>query len=404
MKPISNTSRITLLDLSRGIALLGILIMNIRLFSEPYSAYFSPSDLSDFSVLDKTWWAFQYLFADQKFMAMFSMLFGASAALIIDKYDGASFAGMRYFLRRQSILLLIGLCHAYLIWHGDILTYYAVCGLLLLPFIKAPIWSVLLCALALLTVGSVKSLLTYSTLVELAPRTLHFVLQQNFANLVHPDKQEIVAFTGSWMEQIAMRSQLAWHFHSSTFFEWGIFRVGGLMLLGLALYRIGFIRGACSLNRYKVIAALCLTIGISLSAIGFYLNWQAEWQFIYHFFKNSLWNYWGSVVTACGYFAIIALLHAYSGLAMIKNALQNIGRMALSNYLLQSALCSILFYGFGWFGQVTGAQCLLIILPMWILQIVLSNLWLRFHSMGPLEKIWRDLSVNGRVQKQTVSD
>ncbi|WP_125779044.1 DUF418 domain-containing protein [Pseudoalteromonas rubra] len=387
-----NQSRHTLLDVIRGAAVLGILLMNIRLFSEPYAAYFSPLMLSTHSSLGHLWWQLQHLLADQKFMAIFSMLFGASTALICDKRSQAGQSPYGYYFKRLLILLAFGLVHAYLIWHGDILVYYAVCGVIPLLFVRAPAGLTLFCGLATLAMGSINSLTTFAALKQLPEHILFDVITQHFAHSALINQAELDAFSGNWFEQLAMRAQLAKEFHLSTFPAWGVFRVSGLMLIGLALYRFGFISGHLSRRFYGYFALCAIPVGITMSLAGLWFNHQQQWLFPDYFFRYALWNYWGSVLTACGYMALLAYISLRSWLSRLRDYLSLVGRMALSNYLLQSLLCSVWFYGLGFYANTGAVGAILTIATVWMIQLGLSKWWLMHYPSGPAELLWRTLS------------
>lgn len=387
-----NQPRQTLLDVIRGTAVLGILLMNIRLFSEPYAAYFSPLAHTDQSISGHLWWQIQYLFADQKFMAIFSMLFGASTALICDKQLTIGKSPYGYYLRRLAMLLLIGLIHAYLIWHGDILVYYALCGLLPLLFIRVSALLTLLFGLLILAAGSANSLMTFNALKHLPDPVLSEVVAQHFAHSVVVNQAELDAFTSGWLEQVSMRAHLAAEFHLSTFPAWGVFRVSGLMLIGLALYRFGFISGHLSCRSYRNVALLATPAGMVLSFIGLWFNQHQHWQFPEYFFKNTLWNYWGSVLTACGYIALLAYISKRAWLKHCRDYLGLVGRMALSNYLLQSLLCTFWFYGLGFYANTQISGAVITIMVIWAIQLYGSKRWMERYSSGPVELLWRKLS------------
>ncbi len=388
-------ARIELLDLIRGAAVLGILLMNIRLFSEPYAVYFNPQAIEQQSDSSLTWWCFQYLVADQKFMAIFSMLFGASTALICDKLILRGINPWFRYCRRLFILLLIGLFHAYIIWHGDILTFYALCGLVPLLFLRFN-WPVpISVGLLILLLGSIKSFGSFQTLVALPQGTLNQIIGTAFSHSILVNQVEIMSFQGNWLEQWAMRFELATHFHFSSFLAWGIYRVTGLMLVGLGLYRAGFFTGKFSLQQYAWIALFTLAFGFCLSIYGLVQNLLEGWVFPNYFFKNALWNYWGSLLVACGYVSLLAIISKRKLFAGVQESLQNIGKAALSNYLLQSVLCTAWFYGFSQFAKTSALQSLLVIAAVWCVQVAATNWWLKYHQMGPIEYLWRRWSGEG---------
>lgn len=392
--------RIELLDFIRGVAVLGILLMNIRLFSEPYAAYFSPLTSLDQTTFGRWWWIFQAIFADQKFMAMFSMMFGASTAMICDNLIKQGKSPYRYYAQRLLILLLIGLIHAYLIWHGDILVFYAICGFAPLILLRFS-WHVpLILGTLSLMLGSLKSYETYLSLASLPSEVIDNIIQSSFSHSVQANSNEILAFQGTWIEQLNMRIKLAHHFHADTFLAWGIYRVTGLMLIGLAVYRLGFITGRCRKFTYVTVGIFSLAVGCTMSAIGLVLNEQEGWVFPNFFFKNNLWNYWGSVLVAIGYIAMLTLISQLNVLTKLEHYIQSIGRTALTNYLFQSLICTSLYYGLNMYAQKTSKTAILIVMSVWLSQLVLSNFWLKYYRMGPVEWLWRILSGRNKIKSQ----
>ena len=397
--------RIALLDIIRGVAVLGILIMNIRLFSEPSAAYFNPLAYNDHIGLDKLWFQFQFLFADQKFMAIFSMLFGASTAIICDGLAKRGQPVFQTYAKRIAGLFLIGLIHAYLLWQGDILVPYALGAAI--PFI-ARNWNwriTITLGVMLLAVGSVMSLGAFES-ISSAPSHI----QAKIASIYWlPDDAdlaaEVAAYTGSYMEHWPWRAEAAFSMQTDIFISWGLWRVGGMMLIGLALYRQGFLRGHLEGKTYGIVALLCLSIGWVLVANGLISNEQAGWTFPHSFFKAAAWNYWGSALVAIGYIALFGWLLKSTRFRVGFQALANVGRAALSNYLFQSVVGITVFYGFGLglFGQLERFQTIPIVLGIWAIQLWLSTLWFKHHNKGPVEAIWHKFTYSswfGRTAKE----
>jgi uncharacterized protein len=167
--PIAQSERIDSLDVLRGFALLGILLMNIQMFAMPYSAYLHPTLYGDFTGANHLVWFLCRIFADQKFMTIFSMLFGAGVIVFTTRVQerGGSPARLHYF--RSFWLLAIGLMHAYLLWPGDILVSYAVCAMLVYPFRKLSPTPFLVIGLRVVSVGSVLTLMDTLALTMLPP-------------------------------------------------------------------------------------------------------------------------------------------------------------------------------------------------------------------------------------------
>lgn len=382
--------RIALLDIVRGLAVLGILLMNIRLFSEPYAAYFNPKAYGSYEGLNALWFHFQFLFADQKFMAIFSMLFGASTAIICDGLVRRGDPVAYTFAKRNFGLLLIGAAHAYLLWHGDILVPYAICSFA--PFLMRNVrWQLVAATgLALLLIGTALSYGGYQSL-SAAPEHIQ---QAMAAEMWQPTGAaiavEVATFQSGWLDQLALRAALALSFETDTFAAWGFWRISGLMLLGLSLYRSGFLKGQLSAKGYGVAAILCLIVGFSLVNNGLQANINADWAFPYSMLKATIWNYWGSFITAIGYMSLIGFLLTATSFRFGFHTLSNVGKAALSNYLFQTVACTLIFYGhgFGLFGTLERYEAAFVVVGVWTTQMILSNWWFKSHSKGPLEDLW----------------
>lgn len=386
----SAKKRIELLDIVRGMAVLGILLMNIRLFSEPSAAYFNPLVYSDHAGANKIWWVFQAMVADQKFMAIFSMLFGASTAIICDGLARRGDPVFSTYAKRIFGLLIIGLIHAYLLWSGDILVSYALGSFI--PFL-ARNWRWQYSALAglgLLAFGTLMSLGAYYSISGLPPEIQADIAAQYWL----PDDQsladEIAAHRGNYGAHFLYRIHHAFEFQTDIFISWGIWRVGGVMLLGLALYRQGFLRGILAGKTYGLLALACLPIGYGLAGTGLIANEAQGWSFPYSFFAGNLWNYWGSLFVALGYLSLFGWLLVATRFRLGFAALANVGKAALTNYLFQTVACISIFYGFGGglFGQLERAETAMVVALVWAVQLALSTWWFKTHSKGPVEAIW----------------
>jgi uncharacterized protein len=386
--------RIELLDIVRGLALLGILLMNIRLFSGPYAGYFNPNILGELSTADKAWWDFTHIVANQKFMAIFSMLFGASTAIICDGIARRKGTIFQTFSKRIFILLLIGLIHAHLIWRGDILVPYALASFI--PFFMRNVrwqYSAIL-GLVFLGIGTLMTLEGQTQISALPPEILNMVAVDMWQPTAETLQAEIKAYQGGWFDHFSHRTASAWHFETEIFLQWGVWRIGGTMLLGLALYRSGFLGGKLSGRTYGLYAAVCLLVGFAIVFTGLKELNATDWAFPYAMLAGDLWNYWGSILVSIGYISLIGFLLNSTSFRFGFNALANVGKTALSNYLFQSVACVTVFYGFGGgqFGELMGAAAIPVILGVWAAQLVLSGLWLKHYDKGPLEGLWHRIT------------
>ncbi|MEM6792517.1 MAG: DUF418 domain-containing protein [Acidobacteriota bacterium] len=394
--PTRPSHRIASLDVLRGFALLGILLMNIQSFARPQASYMNPTAWGSFSGHEPILWALVHAVADQKFMTLFSLLFGAGIALMTDRLekrnDQASPLPMHYW--RTFLLLLIGLSHAYLLWFGDILVTYALCGFLVVLFRRLEAKNLIVLGLASLIVGTLLSLaagwsLPFWTAADLEAQQAEW---RPSAELL---KSEIEIYRSDWWTQMQHRVPAAFFVHSSLFLLWGGWRAGGLMLIGMALYRSGVLTGERSPALYRQLMGASFALGIPLVLVGILTNFAADWSLEYSMFLGSQWNYWGSLGISFGYLGGVMLLCRQGTWPALQRRLAAVGRMALTNYLLQSALCTLIFYGgvgLGLFGRVDRAGLILVCAAVWTLQLAVSEMWLRRFHFGPAEWLWRSMT------------
>ena len=393
MKPVEKTNRIQSLDLLRGIAILGILIMNIQSFAMPSSAYNNPLAFGDLSGFNKITWILSHLFADQKFMSIFSILFGAGIVLITEKKELLTGSSVKLHYIRNLILLLIGLIHAHLIWYGDILVAYALCSFIVYPLRKLSPRKLLISGLLIVSVPSfLNGLFQFS--LPFMPASELQDLRLDWAPTNELIEQEITAFTGSISSQIKINSQQALFLETFVFLIQFLWRAGGLMLVGMALYRWGVLSAVRSRSFYLKSAFYSLIIGFPIVIYGIYMNFTMNWDFQYSMFTGSQFNYWGSLFIAYGYISLIMVFTQSDNHNTIKKYLASIGQMALTNYILHSFIGILIFFGigFGLFGKIDRSLQMLIISAIWIFQYFASEKWLNFYKFGPLEWVWRSLT------------
>lgn len=400
------SSRIDSLDLLRGFALLGILIMNIQSFAMPSQGYFNPFAFNGIegSVLDTQGmellnlngitYMFAHIFADQKFMTIFALLFGVGIALMVETHknkpplvNGKPTTSLRFLLRRNFFLLLIGLGHTYLIWEGDILVTYSLCGFFVIWFRNKSV-------VFLISLASFLFMLPIFMFcmvgIFMPPELVTTELEADW--IISAEQLQSISeiMRSNWLEQMTYRAPAALEIQIELFLIYSFWRVSSLMLLGMALHKLGLFRNKISpatLGKWALIAA---PTGWSLTAWGVYQNDIYQWHAFYSNVFGSQFNYFGSLISGIGY--IFGLLYVAQHIpAWICCVLQSVGCTALSNYILQSLICGLIFYGhgFGLFAQLDRLQQLLIVPVIWVLQSILSTLWLKHFRQGPLERFWR---------------
>ncbi len=392
--PIRPTERIVAIDVLRGFALLGILIMNIQGFSMPAAAYLNPTVYGDLSGANRWVWILSHVFADQKFMTIFSLLFGAGIVLMCAKLDARGQRAWAVHYRRTFWLLIFGLAHAYLLWSGDILVAYALCGFWVYWLRRLrPGWQM---ALGILVV-SISALLmmgTGLTMQFIPPETLQ-ELRADWQPTAETITREVDAYQGNWLAQMAARVPASVDFQTLGLLFWANWRAGGLMLMGMALYRWGVLTGGRSRSFYIGMAALGLAIGLPVVSGGVIQNFAHNWTMEFsRFGLGAQANYWGSLFVSAGYIGLLMLFARSRALPRLQDALAAVGRTALTNYLLQTILATAIFYGqgLGLFGSVERVGQIGIVAAIWVVQLVVSPLWLRYYRFGPFEWLWRSLT------------
>lgn len=385
--------RIDALDALRGFALLGILLANILywsgwgLMSEAQHVALAGAD-------GAAWhYRFHHLLIDGKFYTLFSLLFGAGFALQLARIEGRGGNGLAIYRRRVLVLLGIGLIHSCLIWDGDILTLYALLGLILPLFIRWSDARLAITALILIFAVPFAGVALFEAL-GWAPHTALFNLGDSVAlalgTRLTEDNGVAVLASGRW-------DQLAAWIISGPIYAWGIKleswripKVLGIMLLGLIVGRWfagGRLPGDQTLLRRTLLAGLLLGLPPTLAYAFMPKQDQADWSSLL-----------GTVPMALAYGAAFLLVwpHARGVLQLFVAP----GRMALTNYLSQTLIGIALFYGvgFGLVGQVKPLGIYAIALGIFAFQIVFSRWWLARHAMGPMERLWRNLTYGRRSQ------
>ena len=403
------SNRIVTLDIVRGVAVMGILVMNIAAFALPYPAYANPAAYGGDSELDLASWAFNFLIFDGKMRGLFSILFGASTLLVIERATDAGRGGAKVHFARMAVLLGFGLVHFYFIWFGDILALYALCGMLLYFFRnKSPRdlvrWAVAFLSLSVIYFGLIGLTGALAGNPNIPP--------QAAAEMI--ESREVIEFElGASSPQIAndlalYRSDYAsivdsrlngrtWEPFMSVF-GFG-FETLGLMFLGMALFKSGFLTGDWEPASYRRWALRCAAI--ALPPLAFLVWWQASADFdaVRVFLALIALSVPFDVLMAVGWAAAIIWWARVGPMPPLRARVAAAGRMAFTNYLATSIIMTSIFYGYGLglFGDVSRAGLWLFVLSMWALILAWSKPWLdRFHY-GPLEWLWRSLS---RLQLQ----
>ncbi len=420
-EPVTASERYFAVDLLRGFALLGILAMNIVAFGWPMAAYSDPTRGGGFEGLDRGIWFFNHMFFEMKMMTIFSMLFGAGLVLMDQRAEahGAKIRGVYY--RRILWLLAIGLVHAYLIWNGDILVMYAETGLLLYLFrnlrpktliILGISASLLVLPLFFGFVGAINYMRVTSARVEAQIKAnekpssfdqkIHDVWEKNFKEEFNPTPEkraeswnkELAAYRGGYLGIVKFRAKNLLIEQTIGFLLGGFLLTGSRMLLGMGLMKLGVFSAQRSRKFYWWLLGIGYGVGLPLMVIDARQLIAHNFSLEYGLSGAFLINLFGSVVVALGHVGLLMLIVQSGALSWLTQRLAAVGRMALSNYLTHSIVCTTLFYGyaFGLFGTINRTGLALIVLTIWILQLVISPIWLKHFRFGPAEWVWRSLT------------
>jgi uncharacterized protein len=391
--PVTSGERIVSMDVLRGFAILGILVMNVQSFSMIEAAYLNPTAYGDLSGVNRLVWTLSHLFADQKFISIFSMLFGAGIVLFATRLKTRGVRPGPVHYRRTFWLLFIGLAHGFLLWYGDILAIYALMSFIVYLFWRRSPTALLITGLIVVSVSSGLYWLSGTTITLAPPQALEGV-----SAFWSPSQEAIAAdmaaMGGSWTEQMAVRvpgMAASLTVVLGMFYAW---RTGGLMLVGMALYKWGVLSAERSRRFYTTVAAAGFVIGLPVIYQGVVRRFADGWSVPYSFFHGWQYNYWGSLFVAMAYVAVVMLLVRSGRLARLRLALAAAGRMAFTNYLMQTVICTTIFYGhgLGLYGQVDRVYQALIVLAIWALQLWFSSWWLERFRFGPAEWLWRTLT------------
>lgn len=390
-------ARITTLDVIRGAAVMGILVANLPAFALPEAAYFSPAAWGGSTGPNQWVWLATFVLVEGKMRGLFTLLFGASMLLVIDRAEtkGQNAAAVHY--RRMAVLLLIGCLHLYLFWWGDILSHYALVGSIAFLFHRLPARSLVIAGLLLLALdwitGIMGTLAIFASGARNTPAAIATwdAFATSFGVPPAADlASQIAAIRGGFAEGVAWR----WSNAAGPFSTLSLVGPETLsaMLIGMATFRSGFITGTWPRARYRRWAIVCL----GLSLVGYALLGRAT---IAHGFDQR-WVFLGSVgasapirlLGAIGYAALAMLLIRPGG--WLTARLAATGRAAFTNYLGTTVLMTFIFsgWGLGQFARWDRATLYWLVPVAWAIMLSWSRPWLARYRFGPMEWAWRSLA------------
>ena len=403
------SDRILTLDIVRGVAVMGILVMNIAAFAMPFPAYANPAAYGGDSGLDLASWAFNFLILDGKMRGLFSILFGASTLLVIERATASGRGGAKAHYARMLVLLGFGLIHFYFIWFGDVLALYALSGMLLYFFRnrspRALIrWAVAFLSLSVIyfaLIGLTGALADNPNLPPAAAANMsesRNVIESDFGADSPKIASELALYQSDYATIVDSRLNGRRYEPFLSFFGFGLETLG-LMFLGMAMFKLGFLTGEWEKARYRRWALRSAVI--ALPPLAFLAWWQASANFdaVRVFLAFLALSVPFDVLLAVGWAAAIIWWVKRGSHPALKARVAAAGRMAFTNYLATSVIMTSLFYGYGLglFGEVSRAALWIFVLGMSGLILLWSKPWLDRFQYGPLEWLWRSLA---RLQLQ----
>ncbi|MDX5626481.1 MULTISPECIES: DUF418 domain-containing protein YeiB [unclassified Brenneria] len=372
------SSRIATLDFARGVAVLGILLMNITAFGLPKAAYLNPAYQGLPAPSDVWTWAIMDLTVQAKFLTLFSLLFGAGLQLLLSR-------GTAWIHARLFWLMIMGLIHTIFFWDGDILLDYGLIGLVCYGMIRHAQGSrILLRSGAIMYVVGIGVLLVLSQLLNLQPGRFWQPAAADIAYEVHWQ-------TSGGPEAWRNRVDLLIDSLLSLGVQYG-WLLAGSMLFGAGLMRSGWLKGAFRLTHYRRLALWIIPLALFINGAGVAAQWLVHWEYRWSGLLLQIPRELSAPLQAIGYLALCYGFWPTLCRWRITYWIADIGRMALTNYLLQTLVCTVLFNHLGLFMRLDRLQLAAIVPVVWGINLLFSHYWLKSFQQGPFEWLWRKLT------------
>ncbi|MBY0313214.1 MAG: DUF418 domain-containing protein [Phycisphaerales bacterium] len=397
--PIAQGDRIAALDILRGVAMLGILPVNIMTsFAVIHITLFNPSLAGPLSGAERWAYLVMHLGFEMKMMTLFSLLFGAGMVVFTQSDPSVRLSSAtrrtagRYYLR-LGWLALFGLIHAYGLWYGDILFTYAICAL--------PVYLLRNCRPAtLLAIGI--PLIMVAVVIFLGLGGLMHLMRGNpdawkqVSAEFHPSAEAVAAELaarggGNYFDLLKWNFPNALMMHLAVFPLFAIWRIFGLMLVGMALFKLGILSARASTGTYFAMVIFGFVIGLPMQYLGFAYTDRSNYDpaMVYGVFTNT--TYIASLFIAAGYIGVVMLAVRAGMLGFFGKLLASVGQMAFTCYLMQTAICITLFTFLGYFSKLSRVELWGVTIAIWIFQMLFATLWLTRFRFGPAEWLWRSL-------------
>jgi len=421
--PLEQKERIVILDIVRGIALCGILILNIPLFANTLTGAFNLNLNNETSFANIASW-YITIMVSGSFRGLFSLLFGAGMILLIDRLENTMGIGAaEIYYKRLIWLLIFGLVNAWvLLWPGDILYSYAICGLFIFPLRSSSIRLLIGLSVFFLLVTMYKDIQSERKQLTMREKGLAALAVQELKvdSLSSEQKSELEAWTGyldrnkienlrkeAEKEKEKMRGSYTtvWEqlkglnreIQTTMFYDDYFFDVMIFVLLGMAFYKLGLLTAERPMSWYLLFIAFGYIAGFGIR----YLvgnSWRiANFDYLTYLDTRLIpirINQITRILITLGNLGLIISMWKSGVFSWLLRPFEAVGQMAFTNYLMQSVICTLIFYGygFGYYGHLQRYELWYVVLAVWIVQIAYSNLWLLYYKFGPLEWLWRSLT------------
>ncbi|MFD1850040.1 DUF418 domain-containing protein [Oceanobacillus bengalensis] len=378
--PINEKKRLVWIDAARGFAIFGIFIVNVGAFSSPYFMYGGESELWE-GPINHSIQVIIDMFFQASFYTLFSILFGFGFQIMKERIEARNDSLYPILFRRMAVLLLFGSIHAFGIWHGDILFSYSIVGFLLLFFLHVRTNTLLVTATMLLG-GSVAFI------------SLMYYTARDYLGVVNTLKisQALEHYSSNDITTIWSQNYNDWTYANGGIgFVFLILVLLPLFLIGMFVAKKRWLHEPMMYRKTLVklwIASLLVFVSLKLGP---------------YFYGNPLWFSYvqdniGGTASALFYIITITFLGQTDLGKKLTRPFTYVGRMALSNYIFQSLLSFILFYGvgFGLYGKITPLMGVCIVVIVYVFQVFVSKRWFEKYRFGPLEWVWRSLTYKRR--------
>ena len=426
--PVKRAERISSLDILRGIALLGILMLNIDDFAGPEFFHDIPIGLpkpaftGSLAHLHLAILFLKWIFFEGKMRALFSMLFGAGVILLISRAEkrGAGIRTADIFTRRNLWLCALGLLHGTFLWHGDILFGYGLCGLLFLfPLRNLKTKTLLIAGILIGIVLATYNVIQYTNAYEdirLSKQAATIIADQHAGKQLTAEQKQLLQQWQAIVEKKsvtqkriderldeARESYLAHLMKKGldygsqgfvSFYGVELSDTLGAMLIGMALFKCGFLTGELSYAAYLWTALLGFLVSAPIYIVGIWKVYLNGFSFVsvdeWAYAPYSVARLPGAVAIA----AVLLILIKSRAFRFLLRPFAAVGQTALSNYLLTTVLCQTLFLWGPWklYGKLEYYQYTFVVFSIWAVNLILSPLWLRAFEFGPVEWLWRSLT------------